>query len=165
MKYEELERMTKTALKKRIKEWDDKQWKEELEAKSSITIYRSAKNTVKEDPIYDNTPSSVILFRARTNTLPLRARRRHVEEETTCVLCGKEEENEVHFMLECTKLTEERQRNLTLLRPYVEEPNEVLKAFLFNDDRKEMEQNKDGLYRLWRLRRKLATEAGDEERA
>ena len=28
----------------------------------------------------------------------------------------------------------------------MEEPNEVLKAFLFNDDRKEMEQNKDGLY-------------------
>ncbi|KAF0298524.1 hypothetical protein FJT64_004124 [Amphibalanus amphitrite] len=44
-------------------------------------------------------------------------------------------------------------------------PNEVLKAFLFNDDREEMEHNKDGLYRLWRLRRKLVTEAGDEERA
>ena len=28
----------------------------------------------------------------------------------------------------------------------MEEPNEVLEAFLFNDDRKEMEQNKDGLY-------------------
>ena len=47
----------------------------------------------------------------------------------------------------------------------MEEPNEVLEAFLFNDDRKEMEQNKDGLYQLWRLRRKLVTEAGDEERA
>ena len=55
-----------------------------------------------------------------------------------------------------------RQRRLALLRPYVEEPNEELKAFLFSDDRKEMEQNKDGFYRLWRLRRKLATEAGDE---
>ena len=47
----------------------------------------------------------------------------------------------------------------------MEEPNEVLKAFLFNDDRKEMEQNKDGLYRDWRLKRKLVTEAGDEQRA
>ena len=83
----------------------------------------------------------------------------------TCMLCEKEEENEVHFMLEYTKLTEGRLQNITLLRPYVEEPNKVLKAFLLNDDREEIEQNKDGLYRLWRLRRKLVTEAGDEERA
>ena len=39
----------------------------------------------------------------------------------------------------------------------MEEP-EVLKAFLFNKDIKEIEQNKDGLYRLWRLRSKLVSQ-------
>ncbi|KAF0304668.1 Sorting nexin-25 [Amphibalanus amphitrite] len=150
--------MNKSTLKKRLKEWDDKQWKEELEAKSSIMVYRSAKTAIKEDPIYDNTASSIILFQARSNTLPLETRKRHTGEETTCLLCGDGEEDQHHFLLECTKLAEERLKMTSLQRPHQEDQLEVLKTFLFNESTEEMEKNKEGLYKLWRLRkRKLVT--------
>ncbi|KAF0287737.1 hypothetical protein FJT64_018174 [Amphibalanus amphitrite] len=157
--------MNKSTLKKRLKEWDDKQWKEELEAKSSIMVYRSAKTAIKEDPIYDNTASSIILFQARSNTLPLETRKRHTGEETTCLLCGDGEEDQHHFLLECTKLAEERLKMTSLQRPHQEDQLEVLKTFLFNESTEEMEKNKEGLYKLWRLRkRKLVTVTDGEQR-
>ena len=148
----DLERMTKTSLKKCLKEWDNRQWLEELETKTSIGIYRAGKLAIKEDPIYDNTPASIVLFQARSNTLPLEARKRDDKE---CKLCGKDEENQHHFLLECEKLTEERLRLPRLQRPHPENTNSVLRDFLFNDDNGEMEHNKEGLYRLWRLRKRM----------
>ena len=148
----DLERMTKPSLKKCLKEWDNRQWLEELETKTSIGIYRAGKPAIKEDPIYDNTPASIVLFQARSNTLPLEARKRDDKE---CKLCGKDEENQHHFLLECEKLTEERLRLPRLQRPHPENTNSVLRDFLFNDDNGEMEYNKEGLYRLWRLRKRM----------
>ena len=166
MSITELERVSKHSLKKHIRKWDDRQWKEELEAKSSIELYRTCKPAIKEDMIYDNTASSVVLFQARSNTLPLGARKRYTDEETTCELCKQGEEDQYHFMLECTQLSEERLKIPPLQRPHPEDPKEVLKYFLFNEDRKSMERNKEGLHQLWRTRkRKLATMEGGEQKA
>ena len=162
---EELERLSKAALKKRLKEWDDKQWKEDLGTKSSIKIYQSGKPTIKEEMMYDNTPASTVLFQARSNTLPLKARKRYTGEETSCPLCGNTEEDQYHFILECTQLADERGNIVVLQRPHPENRDEILKAFLFSQDKEEMELNKEGLYQLWRLRkRKLVTMADGERR-
>ena len=107
---------------------------------------------MQASPIYDNTPASIVLFQARSNTLPLEARKRYDKE---CKLCGKDEENQHHFLLECEKLTEERLRLPRLQRPHPENTNSILRDFLFNDDNGEMEYNKEGLYRLWRLRKRM----------
>ena len=152
MSITELERMSKHSLKKHIRKWDDRQWKEELEAKSSIELYRTCKPVIK-DMIYDNTASSVVLFQARSNTLPPGARKRYTDEETTCELCKQGEEDQYHFMLECTQLSEECLKIPPLQHPHPEDPKEVLKHFLFNEDRKNMERNKEGLHQLWRTRK------------
>ena len=162
----ELDVMNKSALKKHMQDWDNRQWKEELEARTSIEVYRMAKTAIREDPIYDNTPASVVLFRARSNTLPLGTRKGYVGEETTCALCGDGEETQYHFILECIQLTEERLKILRLQKPRLEDPTQVLKDFLFNGNREEMEHSKAGLYKLWQCRRrKLATMAGGEQGA
>ena len=159
----EVERMSKPALKKRLKEWDDRQWSEELEAKTSVNVYRSGKGSIKEDPIYDNTAASTVLFQARTNTLPLgtRKRRMNTGETATCALCGEADEDQFHFMLECTQLAEERMNVTCLQRPHLENAEEVVTRFLFSEHTEEMEENKEGLFKLWRLRsRKMATATG-----
>ena len=159
----ELEVMNKSTLKRHMQDWDNRQWKEELEARTSIEVYRMAKTAIREDPIYDNTPASVVLFRARSNTLPLGTRKRYVGEDTTCALCGDGEETQYHFILECIQLSEERLGIPRLQKPHPEDTTQVLKDFLFNENQEEMEHNKTGLYKLWQCRRrKLATVAGNE---
>ena len=161
-----MEMMNKSTLKKCLREWDGRQWKEELDARSSIMTYRSGKTSIKEDPIYDNTASSLILFQARSNALPLGVRKKHTGEETTCALCGGAEEDQYHSLLECVELAEERLKIVSLQRPHLEDAKEALTNFLFNGNTVEMEENKEGLYKLWKLRkRKLVTVTGGEHRA
>ena len=51
-----------------------------------------------------------------------------------------------------SQLSEECLKIPPLQRPHPEDPKEVLKHFLFNEDRKNMERNKEGLHQLWRTR-------------
>ena len=112
---------------------------------------------MQEDPIYDNTPALVILFQARSNSLHLEDRKRHVGEETLCRLCQKECENLVHFILKCEKLNETRKAIPPLQHPQKEDDEEILKDFLFNEkqNEEEMEKKKGWLYRLWKTRKSL----------
>ena len=50
--------------------------------------------------MYDNRPSSVIMYRARANCLKLNYRNRHQGGEVGCKLCGANIENLEHFLLE-----------------------------------------------------------------
>ena len=70
----ELAQKKKEEVNKQVKKWDTDQWEEEVNSKTSLKIYRNSKKNIQEDTIYDNTPASVILFQARTNTLPLTRR-------------------------------------------------------------------------------------------
>ena len=106
LKILQLEHKKKEDLNKQIQEWDSQQWKNEVDSKTSLQMYQSAKNNIKEETIYDNTPASVVLFQARTNSLPLEDRKRHESKESTCRLCGEETEDLGHFILSCTKLSE-----------------------------------------------------------
>ena len=50
---------------------DNERWQEDIRGKSSLKIYvgLEEKKEIKEEQVYDNRPSSVIMHRARTNCL------------------------------------------------------------------------------------------------
>ena len=101
--------MGKNEVKDNTREMDDKRWQEEIQGKSSLEIYEEEKKEIKEELMY-NRPSSVIMYRARTNCLKLNDRNRHQGGEVGCKLCGANIEKLEHFLLECEKLGEERRR-------------------------------------------------------
>ena len=96
---------SRSSLKKHLQEWDNRQWKEEIEARMSDEICWMAKTDIKKDLIYNNMPASVVLFQARSNTLPLGARKGYTGDKLTCALCGDGEEDQYHFILDCILLS------------------------------------------------------------
>ena len=96
----EVKRLTKEDIKKKTREWDTCNWKSEMESKESLALYRSWKSEIKEEEVYDNTFSSILLFRARTNTLGLNKKNRHQGGNVNCPFCGVEEDAN-HFILHC----------------------------------------------------------------
>ena len=82
LKVTDIEMQSKEEIKQKLIAWDNKQWKHEIESKSSLLIYRQYKDKIQEENIYDNRPSSTIFYKARTNTLPLNDRNRHKNKET-----------------------------------------------------------------------------------
>ena len=80
--------------------WDRNIWEDELEMKTSLQIFK--KNDFGEVEIYDNRPSSAILYKARTNTLQLNDRNRHTNKEIHCLVCDTYDKEDIyHFMLYC----------------------------------------------------------------
>ena len=49
-------------LKENIRKWDTEEWLKEVNQKQSLCIYKSWKNEIKEEVVYDNTYSSVLLL-------------------------------------------------------------------------------------------------------
>ena len=112
----DLEKMSKQKIKKKIYELDTRWWREEMETKTTLEIYRECKQEIKEEIIYNNGEASRLLFRARSNTMALNDRFRHDKGEnkrhTGCPICGAEYENLEHFVLHCPKLDSEREGEL-----------------------------------------------------
>ena len=152
--------MKKEELNKHIASWDSEKWKEEVKGKTSLDIYRRWKQKVKEEDVYDNTTVS-----ARTNMLPLNTRKRFIKESTKCDLCQGENEDLRHFLLECTGLSDIRKRNLALQQPYNEDEDEVIMMFLFEEDRRKMEERKTDLYSMWKLRKRKQRELNTTQNA
>ena len=73
---------SKADVKKLMYSRDKQLWIEDIESKSSLNIYRRFKTDIFEEDIYDNIPSSRILNKARTNTLQLNDRNKHVNKPT-----------------------------------------------------------------------------------
>ena len=97
---------TNKQLKEIVTNHDSNKWYEEKSSKTTLGIYNLFKTSIKEETsIYDNTEESRILFKARTNTLNLNWRNRFKvnpdEIDTTCPMCGENEETLEHFLLRC----------------------------------------------------------------
>ena len=75
--------MNKRAIKNKVRERDNRIWREELDMLSSAGIYRNWKKEIREERFYDNSEASTILFRARANSLKLNDRKRHGGGDTT----------------------------------------------------------------------------------
>ena len=164
IKYEEIETQKRTKIKSKVREWDTKNWKRDIENKSSISIYRTFKKEIREEKCYDNRPESNLLFQARTNTLDLNTRNRFKKEDekdTRCKLCGKENENLIHFLIECKEM--EKVRDKELMKKYQEENMETMTGnILFNMEN--IEETKIMLGKMWKYRKERIIEKEKEEK-
>ena len=142
--------LKKEELKSAVQEWDNQRWLQEVQSKSTLGLYGTNKEEIIEEAVYDNTPASAILYRARSNTLPLNDRKRHTNEDTTCDICREEEETLAHFILHCPALSETRRRIVCLQKPFIQDEANILGNFLF--DKTALANNKEDLYKLWRSR-------------
>ena len=100
---------TDQQLKEAVNRQDNERWVEEKSSKTTLEFYNKFKKQIKEkNSLYDNSEESVILFRARTNTLPLYWRNRFKqnaeEAEQLCPLCKQDIETLKHFLLTCPEL-------------------------------------------------------------
>ena len=130
----ELIKMTKGKLKERTNGWGVKLWIEEVSSKTSLNLFMERKKEIREEKIYNNTPSSIILYKARMNCLPLNDRKGFTGENTTCILCDEIIETLEHFILECPAYNDVRKRSMALQRPYIENTQKIVGDFLFTED-------------------------------
>ena len=130
-----------------IDEWVVREWISELEQKSTLSLYRNLKNTIKEENFYDNTFGSVLLFRARTNCLKLDWRRRFEGGEVGCKLCGADEETTEHFILEC--------RRLRVIREEFGMIDMDIGGILGFDQNEDMDKTKRFLNKIWIERKNI----------
>merc|ERR1712008_316581 len=159
IKYNEIYKLKRKEIKKKVRKWDNDMWKKELESKTSLTIYRNFKKEMREEKNYDNRPESRLIFQARSNTLNLNDRKRFKKESTKedkeCKLCGNEEENMIHFIIECKEM--ETVRNSRLMIKYQEENKEdIIGNILFEPEN--IEKTKIMLGKMWKYREKRIEE-------
>ena len=166
MNYEDIENKDIKEIKSIVKKYNDNKWKENLRDKSSAKIYYSRKKVIKQEKIYDNRWSSVLLFRARANALELNDRQRfnneRTERDTRCRLCEEEYENLEHFLIHCKKLEEERNPRIMKKNKGNNDENTV-GNILFDIESKDLEDTKKMLSRMWNKRKKLERERKKEE--
>ena len=93
--WNDMKEMNKKDLKTRIREWDTRRWRNDMEGKPTLKWYKDGKKNIQYDQCYTNSMNSKILARARTNTLQVEefVHRRNREHNTICRLCGLEEED------------------------------------------------------------------------
>ena len=68
---EVFENLDADGIGKKVREYDNRKWREEMGRKSSTSLYREYKERIEEEKFYNNSKASEILFRARANTINL----------------------------------------------------------------------------------------------
>ena len=144
---EEVLQRSECWLKGRVNEWDTMEWEQNINSKSSLHIYRRWKTEVKEEEYFNDTASS-FLFKLRSNTVNLNDRNRHQGGNTECTLCGENNEDLVHFVVDCVVLQSERNKILKLQRPQEENREKLVGEVLFKG-----RGNEQALYRMFLLRK------------
>ena len=93
-----------------VKSWDDPLQMKDMQDKSTMSIYRKLKHTIRDEhDLYVNIASSVTLVRPRIDTLKLNWKRRHTDGHTICDLCKMNLIEELHhFLMECPAITDTR---------------------------------------------------------
>ena len=87
--------------------------------------------------LYNNTASSVTLFRARTCTLKLNWERRHTDGHTICDLCKLNLLEDLHhFLMECPPIRDTRKNILGLQRPYHEDKDNSRVSTIWSQKRR-----------------------------
>ena len=132
-------------INRKVREWDTKMWKQEMEEKVSLKLYKEWRENIGgQDNIYDNREAAAILFRCRTNNIDLGDRKRFVNGTTECIMCGAPVEDLKHFILFCIGYNEVRSGHPALQQPYQENTDIIIGQTLF--DNSDIETTKDILY-------------------
>ncbi|KAH6945750.1 hypothetical protein HPB50_009745 [Hyalomma asiaticum] len=95
-------------VRKRIREEESAQWQMSLQQKSTLQLYRTYKETIAPESLYDNSGGSGLLFEARAGALRTLTYRSHFDpsiDSTLCRACGAEKETVEHLVLQCQKLS------------------------------------------------------------
>ena len=71
LKLYQIQQMKTEKIKQRIQEWDNIEWKRNMQEITTLQVYQSFKTSIKEEGWIDNTEESRLMVRARTNTLTL----------------------------------------------------------------------------------------------
>ena len=136
-------------IRSKIEQMAEMRWREEVETKSTLALYRS-KLKICEEKFYNNTVASNIMFRCRTNTLRLGWRNRFGEGNIECSLCGEREETLEHFLLECVQLNAVRARYAS------GERLQLGKLLLFDRvTKEEVDMYMGVVWELWKERKRL----------
>ena len=148
--FEDLVEMDKREIKKKLNEYDSKKWKEGIERKRSVRMYRRFKKDIKEEKVYDNRRSSQILFQSRVNCMALNNRYRHIRDGvTTCDLCKDGTEDLEHFLLSCVSLSSARDE-IIINRNRSVDVEEWMGNILWKE--KEVERMKCMIGKMWQKR-------------
>ena len=129
----------------------EEEWREEMEKKNSLRIYRRFKKEMKEED-YSGSLESMVWLRARTNSLNL-GENSWQRNRDVCVGCSEERETLEHFILHCPRWEEWRIESRSLQRPRIEETDQVLGEFLFGGH--ENNTKKRTLLKMWNERQRL----------
>ena len=151
--WENMLKLDSKNLKKLVREYDNAKWKEGLSNKSCMRIYNMEKTNIGYEKCYRNTYSSKLYARARINALQLEEHKGRGQEyyDTTCKLCGEENEDLNHFITNCKEL--ETKRNYNLINKNIREQEERMKDVLFRN-RNHTEVSKM-IMNMWNLRKKF----------
>ena len=133
--------MSESDLSRKIDAWMRGEWRQELNSKSTLSIYKQFKTGLSEEKFYDNTFGSIILFRARANSLKLGWRNRFQGRGVQCHMCGEAEETLEHFILHCVELQD--------VRGEFQMENTSIQGVLGFENGVDMEHIKKYLEKMW----------------
>ena len=107
------------AVQEQVREEENEQWRKAMRSKATLTVYRSCKNEIEKERMYDNSGGSGLLFEARAGALRTLVYRRRFDENiddtsAMCRVCGQEEETIPHLVLRCTCLGPRQREGTTL---------------------------------------------------
>ena len=124
-----------------------------MNKKPTLRFYKLGKQKIGYDNCYRNNGHSAFLAKARTNSLQLEEHRGRGNQnyDTTCKLCGEEDEDIVHFLVKCKKL--EGERDNRLMNGAQQDPEEKLRQLLFEN--KEHQEVGKMIKNLWLLRKRM----------
>ena len=158
--FHEVLELSKPQIKEMMRHWDSRKWKMDLEEKETARIYRRFKENMGEEKCYDNRPASELLFKARANNLTLNSKRWSGRVDARCDLCGDEREDLVHFLIDCSKLENKRDRSIMEKCQDADKENMAGKI-LFDKD--EIDKVKDMLEAMWKSRKRQIKQIQQEE--
>ena len=141
-------------MKNKVKERDTRLWEEDMQGKDTLKWYRAGKKKIQYDLCYRNGFNSKILARARTNTLQVEEviQRRNRKHDKTCRLCGREDEDLKHFLINCPRLERKRSRRLMEKWRNIDTDKQMV-DLLFNE--KDYEKLRQMMGAMWQLRKDL----------
>ena len=151
--WETLYTLTKSEIKTITRNYDTLLWEKDLNEKKILKYYKEGKGKMKYEFCYRNNINSMFLARARLNSLRLEEAlgRGNAFYNKTCKLCKQEEEDLLHFVIECPCL--ERKRNYEIIDEEITEPEKRLIQCLFKQ-RKYQETGKM-IKSMWYTRRNI----------
>merc|ERR1711895_52884 len=141
---------------------DTQLWKKELKEKKILKYYKEGKGKMKYEYCYRNNINSMFLARARLNALSLEEakRRGNIFYNSICKMCKQEEEDLLHFVIDCPKL--ESKRNYEIIDRGIAEPGKRLVHCLFKQ--KKYQETGKMIKSMWYTRKNIIEQGKEEEK-